>query len=317
VKIFFALSSLLSLSLMLSSCSDGQSNVALGTLERDRIAHTATVNEVIVELPVLPGSQVKKGDILVVLDETLQKSQVAKAQAEVFQAQANLEKLRRGAREEEVAVASANVAGAKAALIESEANYKRAKNLAESDLTSQANLNRTEASRDKDIATLQAVNEALLQLTNGTRIEDLQMAEANLLATQAVLNSEQKKLRDLTLRATRDGILDNLPWNLGERVTTGSPLAIVLAGKAPFARVYIPEPYRVKINVGDELIVHIDGLTNTINGKVRWIANEPAFSPYFALNQEERARLMYLAEIQLPDSQHKLPNGLPAQVELP
>ena len=27
--------------------------------------------------------------------------------------------------------------------------------------------------------------------------------------------------------AARDGILDNLPWNLGERVTTGSPLAIL------------------------------------------------------------------------------------------
>jgi HlyD family secretion protein len=33
--------------------------------------------------------------------------------------------------------------------------------------------------------------------------------------------------------ATRDGILDNLPWNLGERVTLGSPVAVVLAGLAP------------------------------------------------------------------------------------
>lgn len=54
--------------------------------------------------------------------------------------------------------------------------------------------------------------------------------------------------------ATRDGILDNLPWNVGERVTSGSPLAVVLAGKAPFARVYVPERYRVKIKVGDELL---------------------------------------------------------------
>jgi len=142
-------------------------------------------------------------------------------------------------------------------------------------------------------------------------------AEALLDAALATLASEKKKLADLTVLATRDGILDNLPWNLGERVTTGSPLAIVLAGKAPFARVYVPEPYRVKVKVGDELVVHVDGLEKPLTGQVRWIATEPAFTPYYALNQEERSRLMYLAEVQLPDSEAHLPNGVPAQVELP
>ena len=154
-------------------------------------------------------------------------------------------------------------------------------------------------------------------LTNGTREEDLRAAEAGLNAVIAILASEKKKLADLTIHATRDGILDNLPWNLGERVTTGSPLAIVLAGKAPFARVYVPEPYRVKLKVGDQLRVHVDGLAKPIVGNLRWIASEPAFTPYFALNQEERSRLMYLAEVQLPESEAHLPNGIPAQVELP
>ncbi len=303
--------------LLLGGCKQSQPNLALGTLERDRIAHTATVNEVVVSLPVKPGSLVKKGTILVVLDRTQQQAQVAKAQAEVVKAQANLEKLRNGAREEEVAVASAKVTGAKAALFESEINYKRTKNLAKNNLTSQANLNRAVAKRDENLANLQSTEEALKQLTNGTRAEDLTMAEAVLAAADAVLASENKKLKDLTITATRDGILDDLPWNLGERVTTGSPLAIVLAGKAPFARIYVPEPYRVKIKVGSELLVHVDGLSTVIKGKVRWIANEPAFSPYYALNQKDRARLMYLAEVQLPDDQAKLPNGLPAQVELP
>ncbi|QBG36316.1 HlyD family secretion protein [Litorilituus sediminis] len=304
--------------ILLTACDKATDNkLALGTLERDRIAHTATVNEVIVQLPVQPGSQVKQGDILVVLDTRLQEAALAKAQAELGQSQAHLEKLRRGAREEEVAQASANVAGAKAALIESEANYKRVKNLAENNLTSEANLSRALASRDKKLAALHAYEEALRQLTSGTRIEDLNMAEANLQAAKSVVISEQKKLSDLTIRATRDGILDNLPWNLGERATQGSPLAIVLAGKAPYARVYIPEPYRVAIKVGDTLKVRVDGLTEKFTGKVRWIAHDPAFSPYYALNQQERARLMYLAEVQLPDTAFDLPNGLPAQVELP
>ena len=303
--------------LILTACDDRPQNIALGTLERDRIAHTATTNEVVTALPVKQGSQVTKGTVLVKLDDTLQAAQVNKAAAQVAQAEAHLEKLRSGAREEEVAAAVAKVAGAKASLVESEANYKRAIELRKSKTISEADRDQKLALRDANRASLQSAREELRILTNGTRIEDLREAEALLDATVATLASEKKKLADLTVVATRDGILDNLPWNLGERVTAGSPLAIVLAGKAPFARIYVPEPYRVRVKVGDELVVRVDGLEKTITGRLRWIASEPAFTPYYALNQEERARLMYLAEVQLPDSEAHLPNGVPAQVELP
>lgn len=303
--------------LLLNACDSDRSDIALGTLERDRIAHTATVSEIITELPIKAGSKVEKGMVLAKLDDTLQKTLVAKAQAQVQQAKANLDKAHNGARAEEVAAAQAQVAGARAALVKSKANYARAKTLIKSNLTSQATLDSSLAARDESLAKLSSAQEQLLQLVNGTRIEDLTIAEAILATNIAVLNSEQKKLRDLTITAKRDGMLDNLPWNLGERVTAGSPVAIVLAGKAPFARVYVPEPYRIKIKVGDELTVHIDGLTTSIKGRVRWISSEPAFTPYYALNQAERAHLMFLAEVILPDSAADLPMGVPAQVDMP
>jgi len=299
------------------ACDSRPQNIALGTLERDRIAHTATANEVVVALPVSQGSTVEKGTLIVKLDDTIQKAQVRKAEADVAQAEANLEKLRNGARVEEVAAAQAKVAGAKASLVESEANYLRSLELIETKAISEATRDKMLAARDSDLASLQSAKEELRKLTNGTREEELLKAEADLAAVIATLASEKKKLADLSILATRDGILDNLPWNLGERVTTGSPLAIVLAGKAPFARIYVPEPYRVKIKVGDKLVVRVDGLEQPLTGNLRWISSDPAFTPYYALNQEERSRLMFLAEVQLPDSQAHLPNGVPAQVELP
>ncbi len=75
-------------------------------------------------------------------------------------------------------------------------------------------------------ARLQNAQEQSRILTNGAREEDLRAGEAYLDATRTVLASENKKLSDLSILSTRDGILDNLPWNLGERVTTGSPVAI-------------------------------------------------------------------------------------------
>ncbi|MCG9729104.1 HlyD family efflux transporter periplasmic adaptor subunit [Shewanella sp. Isolate13] len=308
---------IISLLLSLSACDSGSKHVALGSLERQRIALTATTNEVVVALPVAQGSMVTKGTVLVQLDDTQQRAHVAKALADVAQATANYEKLLKGAREEEIASARATVAGAQARLQESEANYRRIASMAKDNLASKADLDRALASRDADNASLESAQENLRELVSGSREEDIRFALANLQASEAVLLGEQKKLDDLTIRATRDGILDNLPWNLGERVTQGSPLAVVLAGKAPFARVYVPEPYRVRISIGDALLVHVDGIDKPIEGKVSWIANEPAFTPYYALNQEERSRLMYLAEVQLPDSSASLPSGVPAQVEMP
>ncbi len=302
---------------LLVACDNNPQNIALGTLERDRIAHTATVSEVVVSLPVRQGSKVKKGTLLVQLDDTLQKAQLSKARADVVRAEANLDKLRHGARVEEVAAARAKVAESRAALVENEASYARTRNLIKRQVISQAALDTALAMRDASLANLQNAQEQLRILTNGTREEDLRVAEASLDAARAMLASEQKKLADLSILATRDGILDNLPWNLGERVTAGSPLAVLLAGKAPYARIYVPEPRRVKLKVGDELVVHVDGLEKQIVGRLRWIATEPAFTPYYALNQEERSRLMYLAEVQLPDTEADLPNGVPAQVELP
>ena len=303
--------------LLLAGCDNSQVPQALGTLERDRIAHTATANEIIVALPVKEGSEVTRGMVLVQLDDKLQKAQVDKARAEVALAEANLEKLRNGARVEEVAAARARVTGAQAELLEAKANLDRIKTLIEQNLAAKAELDRIRALFESRESSLEEARESLLVLTNGTREEDLRAGDANLQAAKASLENETRRLEYLTVVATRDGILDNLPWNLGERVTQGSPVAIVMAGKVPYARVYVPEPFRAGLLVGDEFQVHVDGIEKTIQGQLRWISTEPAFTPYYGLNQEDRSRLMYLAEIQLPNEYQDLPSGLPVQVDLP
>ena len=184
---------ILFLLVLLSACEDSTQHIALGTLERDRIAHTATVNEVITELPVSQGSMVTKGTVLVKLDGVIQKATLSKAEASVAQAEANLEKLRNGARVEEVAAARAKVAGARASLVESEANYKRALELAKSRALSDVQRDNVLAKRDANLANLQTASEELLILTNGTREEDLRAAEAILNIAKAVFTIEEKK----------------------------------------------------------------------------------------------------------------------------
>lgn len=303
--------------LLLISCSENNTGIALGSLERERVIHPATTNNILIELPVAAGDPVKKGQVVAQFDDQLQQAMVAKVKAQFMQAQANLEKVLNGARAEEVAAANAAVAAAKATSLQSEANFERTQRLVKDRLASQDTLDRATASRDENLAKLESAQQQLNELTSGSRIEDIHIAKAQLQAADAELTIQQKHLNDLTITATRDGILDNLPWHVGERVTQNSPVAIVLAAGAPHARVYIPEPYRAKLSRGMQLMVKVDGISTAYSGTLTWIANDPAFTPYYALNQEERARLMYLAEVTLPKSAENLPSGVPAQVIMP
>lgn len=308
---------LLLLLLFCSSCDSRPPKLALGALERDRVAHAAAASEVIIALPAAQGSMVKQGDVLARLDDTLQQAQVRRAEAELAHAAAQLDKLRNGAQAEEIAAATAKAAGAKAVAAESETQHERLRGLLTQRISSKGELDKALAARDVARSNLNVAQEELRLLLKGSREEDLRAATARLDAAAAVLAAEKKKLADLTVTAACDGILDDLPWHVGERPAAGTPLAVVLVGNAPYARVYLPEPYRIKVKMGDTLTVHVDGLDVPISGQVRWIAAEPAFTPYYALNQEERARLMYLTEVQLPESAAQLPAGLPAQVDLP
>ncbi|NRB42170.1 MAG: hypothetical protein HRU20_27485 [Pseudomonadales bacterium] len=63
-------------------------------MERDLIAHTATASERFIALPIVQGSLIEKGYVLVQLDNTLQKALQNKT--EVLLAEANFDKLRNG-----------------------------------------------------------------------------------------------------------------------------------------------------------------------------------------------------------------------------
>jgi HlyD family secretion protein len=301
--------------LLLASCANKSGNEALGTLERDRVVLKATDNEIIVEQPVPEGTRVTTGALLVRLDDRRQQAVVAQAKAQVAQAQAQLEELRNGARAEDVAAASARVAGARATVVEAQASYQRAKSMVQQKLAAQATLDNALANRDAAEASLNAAEEELLRLTNGTRQEQLDQADAAVQAATAHLSLEQRNLADLSIVATRDAYLDSLPWHVGERVTQGSTVAVLLANDAPYARVYVPEPWRARLRVGDRRRVKVDGVEQSLTGRLRWIATDPAFTPYYALNASDRARLVYLAEFDLEGGE-ELPTGVPAQVLL-
>jgi HlyD family secretion protein len=306
----------LGLPMLLQSCAGSDTDVALGILMRERVVLTATATAIITELPVAEGTEVAVGTILVQLEDALQRAGLEVAQARLAEAEADLDRMRMGARVQEIAIAEARVERARAIHEEAATTLERNRRLLVSGTITQARLDQDIARRDAALADLTSAEQALAELREGARDEDIRIAEAHVAAARAEVAAERRRLEDLTIRASRHGLLDSLPWNLGERVAQGSPVAVLLAGDRPHARIYVPEPARVGLAVGDPVSIRLDGTGAVFEGRLRWISAEPAFTPYYALNREQRSRLVYLAEGDLPDEAAGLPAGVPVTAEL-
>ncbi|HHQ4630423.1 HlyD family secretion protein [Aeromonas hydrophila] len=305
----------LALTGLLSACQPQASTTALGTLERDRVLLTATAGEIIRALPVAEGSRVEEGTLLARLDDRRQQAVLARARAQQAQARAALARLTNGERPEDIAAARASLDKAQANVRESERNFERIDRLVRRKLVSPADLDKARAQRDRALAEQDGARQQLDKLARGVRREDIDEAQAALLAATAEVALAERELADLSIVATRSGRLDSLPYHLGERVAVGAVLAAIQADEAPYARVYVPEPSLAGYRVGQPVRVQVDGVAEPFAGRLRWISKEPAFTPYYALNEQDRARLVYLAEIDLPAGAQDLPSGLPLQAE--
>ena len=305
----------LGIALLLAGCADPPPQ-ALGTLEWDRIALPAPVAERIIDVQVREGQPVKAGDVLLRLDPVRTQAQLDVARAQAQQSGQALAELQAGPRTEAIARARAELAAAQAQAQDASTYYTRLQPLGRQQLVSAAMVDRARADADNARAQVAAARQALLELEHGTREEQLGQGEAALSGAQAHVSDLEALLEKLEVTAPRDGHVDSLPYRLGDQAPVGAPLAVMLVGDAPHARIYVPEPLRARVKVGDTVRVHVDGgQPADYAGRVRMIRSEPVFTPYYALTGRDASRLSYLAEVALEADAAGLPAGLPARVE--
>lgn len=304
----------LALPVLLAACA-GEPPQALGTLEFDRITLPAPVAEKIVRIDVREGQQVAAGAPLMQLELTRTQSQLSAAKAQAQQARDVLQELKTGPRVEDIAQARANLAAAQAQARDAQAYYARLQPLGRQRLVAASDVDSARAAAGNANAQVRAAQAALLELERGTRIEQIAQGESAVAAAEAQAATQATTLEKLDLVAPRAGRIDSVPYKLGDQAPVGAPLVVMLVGDAPYARVYVPEPIRANVKVGQTARVFVDGRDEALSGRVRMIRSEPSFTPYYALIGKDAARLSYLAEVQLDKSAAELPAGLPLRVE--
>jgi HlyD family secretion protein len=192
--------------------------------------------------------------------------------------------------EVEVARAEAAAAGARTGLVVAYQDLQRARRLFERHTVSQQEVDRAVLGHDE--------------------------AQARLREAEASLQAARKRRRDLDLRAPVAGVLDQLPFERGERVPAGAVVAVLLADEAPWVRVFVPETRVAQVHPGLAARVEVDGVDRPLQGRVFEVAREPEFTPHYALTERDRVHLVYETRVRILDAPPNLRPGLPARVLL-
>ena len=288
----------------------------VGELASDRIELTAEVAEPITEILVAEGEAVSAGQILMRQDASRADARLAEAEAAMGQAQARLDELVRGPRSEQISAARANVEGTKDELAFRRSDYARVQEIFDKKLASDELLDRAKAALDAAQSNDKLRRAQLQELLTGTTVEELAQAENAVKQAAARCDLLAVDVARHNITAPVDGLVDSRLFELGERPTPGQPTLIMLPGEQPHARVYVPEHLRVRVGVGMPAVIFVDGLENGISGRIRWVATEAAFTPYYALTERDRGHLTYLAKIDIDEDRDRLPDGVPVEVDL-
>jgi HlyD family secretion protein len=190
----------------------------------------------------------------------------------------------------DVAAAEAGLAAARTALVVAELDLGRAAQLHRSRITTPQDLERAQLAREE--------------------------AGARLREAQARLAAARHRLEELVLLSPVDGIVDQIPFDPGERVPAGGVVIVVLDAAAPWVRVWLPENRLARVRPGTPARIRVDGLGAEFAGRVLDVSREPEFTPHFALTERDRVHLVYETRVGIDDAPADLRPGIPAEVTL-
>ncbi len=232
---------------------------------------TSEVSGEIIQLPVVDGMGVGKGDLLVAVNPEI-------LEARVKQQEASL------------SAQKASAAEARAQLLKAELDLKRTQSLFDQGFATQDELDRDSTNLEISKARLEAAN---------YRIEQSEMQ----------LQETQENLDNASTYAPMDGTITALNLEIGDRVSgtgqfsQGTEIMRVADLTTMEVRVDVSEAEIVDVKVGDLAEIEIDALPDeTFNGTVTEIANSARTNRN---NQEQLTTFQVKVRLDDPDSRYR------------
>jgi len=261
------------------------------------------------------GDKVGAGQVLAELDPVPFRTDVDSAKADLAQAQAQLDKTRRGFRVEEVAQARANAAQRAADLENAQVTLRRQQQLVAAGLVTHQQIDDAQARVHMSEAALAASREQLALELRGSRIEDIEAQEATVASAQARLEKAQTALADATLLAPSEGIISVRARELGAIVQAGQTVYTLTLNEPVWIRAYVSQPRLGRIKPGMPVKVTIDSMPGRqYDGTVGFISPQAEFTPKTVQTEQVRDDLVYRIRVIASDPDNVFRQGMPVTV---
>jgi HlyD family secretion protein len=138
-------------------------------------------------------------------------------------------------------------------------------------------------------------------------------AEAALTQAQAALKLSEVQLSKTLITAPAAGVVLSRPMSVGETTATGATVLEIGVLDEVKLTVYLPEDQYGKIKLGQTVSVKVDSFPGkTFSGPITHISDQAEFTPRNVQTVESRSTTVYAIEIRLPNPDHALKPGMPA-----
>ncbi len=301
--------------LALADCGKTPSNRSQGYVEGEFIHLAAPLSGRLTRLHVERGSQVAAGDPLFELESDPERPLRNEARERELQARAELENARKGARPSEIEALEAELAGARAALAFSTGELARLTSARRSNAVAERDLESARALKDSDHEQVRKLEAALATAKLGAREDLVQAAEHQLAAQQAALAAAEWALAQKNQAAPAAGQITDLLFRVGDFIPAGTPVLTLLPPENLKIRAFAPQGLLAILHVGDQALVHIDGLADPVPMTIEFISPRAEFTPPVIYSQQMRGKFCYRVDLRPPsDIAASLHPGQPVDV---
>lgn len=267
------------------------------------------------QVSVEEGDTVKVGDVLAKLDDERYAIALENARATLQVRQKELDLLLAGSRVEEIDAAratyKANAVSADLAQRICEREQKLGQATTEQmvdQACSQARVSRAQAL---------AAKKNLDLLLAGTRVEQIDVARANVALARTGLDDAARALRNCELKAPSDGVVRSRLKEKGDMVSASAPVYEIALMDPMWVRAWIDEVNLGKISVGQRVKVYSDSYPREpFDGTVGFVSTVAEFTPKTVQTEALRTALVYEVRVTVQDPDHRLRLGMPATVQL-
>jgi HlyD family secretion protein len=305
------------LAALLAGCQPVQESRFQGYVEGEPVLIAAQQSGQLTSLAVQRGDEVKAGAPLFSQDQATEAANVSQAQAQLAQTQAQLADLSTGKRPPEIAVVAAQLKDAEVKRKLAAEDLVRQQALVAKGFVSAQALDQARTQLASSDAAIAQMNAELATARLPGRKDTQAAAQAQMAASQAVLDQSTIRLEQKSQHAPVSGQVQDTFYRTGEWAAPGQPIVSILPAENIKVRFFVPETRLGELKTGQTVQVNCDGCAKPLPATIRFISPTAEYTPPVLYSESNRHRLVYLVEAwpQASDAARLHP-GQPVDVSL-